>query len=684
MARQQAIRLGAELLPGGARFALWAPRAARVQVCFPNDNRVDLTPHSDGIWHGFVPGVAAGQAYGFRVDGPWDPAAGLRLNPARLLVDPYARQLRGGMDYDGPYLDHVAGDINRFNPADSVGTVPWSVVVADSDPPRPLARPKQLSDSVIYELHVRGFTMNHPRVPEQLRGTYLGLAREAVIEYLLELGITAVELLPVQHFVSEPFLAHKGLRNYWGYNTASFFAPHAAYSATGDPVSEFKTMVSAFHDAGIEVILDVVYNHTAESGDGGPTLSYRAIDQDQYYRFWNGGRSYCDVTGCGNSLDTSQPQVQAMIMDSLRYWATDMGVDGFRFDLATTLIRDQDHRVNHSHPLKQQLETDPILRETKLIVEPWDLGSDGYQVGNWGPRWSEWNDRFRDAIRDFWLAGPTGVQHLATRLCGSPDLFGPRGCPPQASINYITAHDGFTLRDVVSYNHKHNEANGEANHDGSSHNRSFNHGIEGPTDDPAIRAVRTRQARNLLATLLLAAGVPMITAGDEFGRTQLGNNNAYCQDSPISWVSWTDDGDWSENRERIADLLALRANEPLLRQTHFLNDHNPIDQATGRCELTWVNEQGTAMQEGDWWDQSRRTLGRYLVDQDHALLVWFHSGHDPIQVRLPDFPWANGYQLRWHSAEQAEFPEHNFAPGQQLRLPGRCVAILTAQLSASE
>ncbi|NLA28878.1 MAG: glycogen debranching protein GlgX, partial [Propionibacterium sp.] len=531
---------GAHLTSDGCQFILRAPRAKAVELVLLN---TDLPPRTiqmsmvDDSWQAQVPGVQAGQCYGYRVYGEWNPSHGLRDNPAKLLVDPYARAITSGIDYLGPVRDHLADSRDKIDERDSVGAVPLSVVVPHKPRPVPIARRRPLSESVIYELHVKGMTQLHPDVPEHLRGTYAGLAYPSVINHLKRLGVTAVELLPIHHFVSEESITALGKTNYWGYSTLGFFAPHAAYCSvgtTGEQVDEFKAMVSALHLAGIEVILDVVYNHTCEGGLDGPTVCFRGIDQRDYYRMNAEMNRNIDVTGCGNSFDTSKPDVLALVLDSMRYWVTEMGVDGFRFDLATTLIRDSHHRVDHNHPFKRVIAHDPLFADIKMIAEPWDVGPFGYQVGHFGPGWSEWNDRFRGFMRDYWR-GVADVQELATRLTGSADLFNGSDRPPSASINFITAHDGFTMRDLVSYSHKHNEANGEDNRDGSNDNRSWNCGVEGETTDPEINTLRRRQVRNLMATLLLSRGAPMITAGDELGRTQLGNNNAYCQDSPISW-----------------------------------------------------------------------------------------------------------------------------------------------------
>jgi len=677
----------------GARFSLWAPRATRVEVALVEEDRSqrnhDLTVDDHGVWSTMLPGVAAEQRYGFRVHGEWNPDEGKRFNPARLLLDPYALAITAGVDYSGPILDHPDEDNFQLDPTDSAFAVPLSVLVAPTPPPLPIATATPLSESVIYELHVKGFTQQHPAVPEHLRGTFAGLAYPAVIEYLTDLGVTAIELLPVHHFVSEPFLIGRGLTNYWGYNTMGFFAPHAAYCSVGTlgaQVQEFKDMVSAYHAAGIEVILDVVYNHTGEGGHEGPTLSFRGIDHAGYYRLTPDQRDDYDVTGTGNSVDSSQPGVLTMIMDSLRHWVTEMGVDGFRFDLATTLLRDRDQAVQQRGTFHQVISSDPVLQKVKLIAEPWDVGPYGYQVGQFAGRWSEWNDQFRGYVRDYWRGQTHGVRELAERLCGSPNLFGDdRG--PSASLNFITAHDGMTLRDLVSYNGKHNEDNGEDNRDGSDDNRSWNCGVEGDTEDPAVLALRHRQAGNLMATLLLATGVPMITAGDEFGRTQRGNNNAYCQDSPISWVSWATREEWGDLTSLTATLLDLRAFNPALRPDRYRHGDLVAPGKDGdgaRKNLAWFSgstdhSPSGEMTEGDWDDDGRRHLGMYVGDPATGFLCWFHSGAEPVTVKLPDHSWARQWEVRATTGPAEEFAER-YEPGAALLIPGRTVLVLQGQV----
>lgn len=684
-------RLGSRLVPGGAEFGLWAPRADKVELSLidghAKQTNIAMERREDGVWTAFVPGVRAEQPYGYRVHGPWDPSTGKRFNPAMLLLDPYARAITGGVDYSGPIHDHTAESHYLPDPVDSSAAVPWSVVVADTPPPRPIARRRPLNECVIYETHVKGYTRLHPLVPEHLRGRYGGLAYPAVIDHLLETGINAIQLLPVHHFVSEPFVVRRGLSNYWGYNTLGFFAPHAFYSTEGtrgEQVREFKDMVSALHDAGIEVFLDVVYNHTGEGGHEGPTLSFRGIDHGAYYRLTNDMRNDYDVTGCGNSVDTSNPWVLEMILDSLRYWVTEMGVDGFRFDLATTLIRDHNQHVQQGHEFKHRIANDPVFAGIKMIAEPWDLGPYGYQVGNWGPGWSEWNDRFRGFVRDYWRGAVQGVQELATRLSGSADIFDRPGRSLQAGVNFVTAHDGFTMRDLVTYDVKHNEANGESNRDGTNDNRSWNCGVEGETDAPEINAFRHRQVKNLMATLLLSTGVPMITAGDEFGRTQGGNNNAYCQDSPVSWVHWETKESWADVHELTKKLLKLRADHPILRPERFRYHSEVLDadgNGLGRVDLTWMDGWDGEMGENDWHDCGRRLLGMYVSDAEEAFLTWYHSGSTPLTIKMPVQPWGSQFQVVAHTATEEELPTEPVLAGHTMTMPAHSVVVMKATVA---
>ncbi|WP_411143556.1 glycogen debranching protein GlgX [Streptomyces sp. x-80] len=710
----------------GTNFALWAGGAEAVELCLFDDaaheTRHPLTELTHEIWHGFLPGVRPGQRYGYRVHGRWDPWTGARWNPAKLLLDPYARAVDGdfgarpertggrpalpaelyGHVRDWPQ-QQVADTVR--DDRDSAPYVPKGVVVGGApgedgadgadDEWRDDHRPKTpWPDSVLYELHVRGFTMRHPGIPERLRGTYAGLAHPAALDHLTGLGITAVELLPVHQFAHEDHLVRRGLRNYWGYNSIGYFAPHAGYAATGtrgQQVGEFKRMVRALHDAGIEVILDVVYNHTAEAGERGPTLSLRGIDNRGHYRLQEDARRYADYTGCGNTLHVVQPNVLRLITDSLRYWVTDMGVDGFRFDLAAALARSL-HDVDMLSPFLAVIAQDPVLRRVKLIAEPWDVGAGGYQVGAFPPLWTEWNDRYRDTVRDFWRGAQRDVRDLGYRLSGSSDLYAWGGRRPYASVNFITAHDGFTLRDLVSYEHKRNADNGEGNRDGTDDNRAWNCGAEGETDDPAVTALRRRQLRNLLTTLLLSTGVPMLVAGDEMGRTQHGNNNAYCQDNATSWLDWSllDDPRWRPLAGLTARLIALRRAHPVLRRRAFFSGR-PQGQG-GLRDLAWFTAAGTEMTEQDWYAPGA-TLGMYLSGNDipqrdargarivdDSFLAVLHAGARPRTVTLPGPPWAREYELVVDTAreEQPGPAGPRSAAGGAITVPGRSVQLFRA------
>ncbi|MFF4212745.1 glycogen debranching protein GlgX [Streptomyces sp. NPDC001796] len=690
----------------GTNFALWAGGAEAVELCLfdgpgpqSRETRVRLTELTHEIWHGFVPGVMPGQRYGYRVHGRWDPWTGARWNPAKLLLDPYARAVDGEFSLPPEVYGHVrdwpdqhVADTVRDD-RDSAPHVPKGVVVHDDDDWADDHRPKTpWADSVIYELHVRGFTRLHPDIPEELRGTYAGLAHPAAIEHLVKLGVTAVELLPVHQFAHEDHLLGRSLRNYWGYNSIGYFAPHAAYASTGtagQQVGEFKRMVKALHSAGIEVILDVVYNHTAEAGELGPTLSLKGIDNRGYYRLQSDARRYADYTGCGNTLHVVQPQVLRLITDSLRYWVTEMGVDGFRFDLAAALARSM-HDVDMLSPFLAVIAQDPVLRRVKLIAEPWDVGSGGYQVGAFPPLWTEWNDRYRGAVRDFWRGALPDVRDLGYRLSGSSDLYAWGGRRPYASVNFVTAHDGFTLRDLVSYERKHNEANGEGNRDGSDDNRSWNCGAEGDTDDERIRALRRRQLRNLLTTLLLSTGVPMLVAGDEMGRTQRGNNNAYCQDNEIGWVDWSLPADpgWRALFDLTCRLIALRHRHPVLRRRAFFSGRPQA--ADGLRDLAWFTPRGAEMTERDWYAPAA-TLGMYLSGRDipgrdargapvvdDSFLAVLHAGDRPVSFVLPGPPWAERYELVVDTSreEQAQAPGTEYRAGATVTVPARAVLLL--------
>jgi len=644
--------LGATPRDGGTNFAVASGIAEAIELCLfdtaGTETRIRLTDYDDGVWHGFLPGIGPGQAYGYRVHGPWDPARGLRCNPAKLLLDPYARATHGEVAFGPGVFDYDAADRDVASSLDSARHVPLSLVTDSmfrwgaDEPPR-----CGYSDTILYEAHVKGLTMRHPDVPEPLRGTYAGLAHEAVINYLTRLGVTAVELLPVHQYVPEEFLLHRGLTNYWGYNTLGYFAPHHAYSAAvragqpGGQVGEFKAMVRTLHHAGLEVILDVVFNHTCEGGAGGPTLCFRGLDNLAYYRLVRDDpRQYYDTTGTGNSLNAGNPVTLRLIMDSLRYWLTEMHVDGFRFDLAATLAR-QEGGFSPMSAFFDMVAQDPLVSQAKLIAEPWDVGQmDSYDLGQFPVLWHEWNGRYRDSMRDFWRSQQTGgIAEFATRFAGSSDLYGPGRRTPSASVNLITVHDGFTLRDLVSYDTKHNQANGESNRDGTNDNRSWNCGAEGPTPDPEVLALRARQSRAMLTTLLLSFGVPMLLGGDELGRTQGGNNNAYCQDNEISWFDWSavDPGLLSFT----AALVAFRRSHPVFRRHRFLTGAQTSD-------LGWFTPPGTPMTDGDWADPNALALGIYLDgsdDPDRAgdgrllldddFLVLINAWWEPLDFTIP-------------------------------------------------
>ncbi|SIQ06574.1 glycogen operon protein [Alkalispirochaeta americana] len=652
--------LGATWDGSGTNFALFSAHAEGVELCLfdPSGNqetgRITLPEFTHEIWHGYLPDVRPGQRYGYRVYGPYDPPAGHRFNHHKLLIDPYARELSGSLIWDDALFGYVVGSEEEdlsFDERDSAPFVPKSVVVDTAFTwgrnPKP-AVPRDRS--VIYEMHPRGYTMGHPDIPEATRGTFSALAHPTIPDYLEDLGINAVELLPVHAFLRDRHLEEQGLTNFWGYNSIAFFAPEPAYLHDGD-IRDFKNFVQVMHDRGIEVILDVVYNHTAEGNHLGPTLSLRGIDNLSYYYLMNDDhRYYNDFTGTGNALELRHPQVLRMVTDSLRYWTEDMHVDGFRFDLATTLARvSGEYRENSA--FLDIVAQDPALSGVKLIAEPWDTGPDGYQVGNFPPGWSEWNDRYRDTVRRFWKGDPGLLGTLASCISGSSDMYNRRGRRPWASINFITAHDGFTLRDLVSYNHKHNEANGEENRDGSDSNNSWNCGVEGPTDDPEILDLRNRQMRNMLTTLLLSSGVPMITAGDELGRTQEGNNNPYCQDNTLSWIPW-DDQD-AKNTDLLAftrQLIALRRDHIVFRRSRFF--HGGLIPGTEVKDITWLSPSGREMTDQDWKNDNLHTLialisgeagNRFLTEEgepepDDTFLMVLHSGHEPIRFKAPTLP----------------------------------------------
>ena len=666
---------GAHLTGDGAEFAVYAGHATGVQLCLFDDGgterRVPMVRHVHGTWSTHVPGVTEGQRYGYRVDGDWDPANGQRHNAAKLLLDPYARAVDGAVDWRpevyGTVVDQslaVGEPADVRDDRDSAAYVPRSVVVGDGfDWGEERAPMTAWCDTVIYETHVIGLTHDLPGVPEELRGTYAGLAHPATIAHLKRLGITTVELLPVHASVSEPHVVQRGMSNYWGYNTLGFFAPHLPYAAANDPVeavAEFKGMVKLLHAAGLEVVLDVVYNHTCEqSAAGGSTLAWRGLDSRAYYRLDERG-SDIDATGCGNTLDLGHPITVRMVLDSLRYWVQEMHVDGFRFDLAVALARGRDDSYHPDHPFLMALRTDPVLSDVKLIAEPWDLGIHGWRTGQFPPPFGEWNDRFRDTVRTFWLpdlardaAGEDGhgVRELGTRIAGSADLFRDARRGPLASINFVTAHDGFTVADLTAYNSKHNGANGEGNRDGSDNNCSWNHGVEGHADTTdGIEALRRRSMRNLLGTLLLSAGVPMLTGGDEFGRTQHGNNNPYCQDSELSWYDW-ELADWQQDlNDTVRHLLDVRRRHPVLRQRHFFPG-SPVD-GDALPALHWHALDGRTLTAEEWNDGRTRTLSVVFdgadIGDDRLLLLFHGSAHD-ASATLPEQTGVSAWKLLWDS-----------------------------------
>jgi isoamylase len=684
----------------GTNFSLFSEHAERVELCLFDDEdtetRVELTERTAFVWHGYLPGIGPGQRYGYRVHGPYDAARGLRFNPAKLLIDPYAKAIEGPVRWDRaetlPYVADGSDDADLYPDAsDSAPAIPKSVVVDEGFDWEGDAPPRTpWNETVIYEAHVKGFTKADRRVREDLRGTYAGLASERSIDYLVSLGVTAVELLPVHHIVDEHFLVDRRLTNYWGYSSIGFLAPHVLYAATGtrgDQVREFKGMVKALHRAGIEVILDVVYNHTAEGNHLGPMLSFKGVDNSAYYRLTpENPRFYTDYTGTGNTLNTVHPSVLRLIMDSLRYWVMDCHVDGFRFDLASALAR-QLHDVDRLHSFFDIIHQDPVLSQVKLIAEPWDVGPGGYQVGNFPVLWSEWNGIYRDTVRDYWR-GATGVGGFAGRFTGSSDLYQLDGRRPFASINFVTAHDGFTLADLVSYNEKHNEANLEDNRDGTNDNRSWNCGVEGPTDDPEVLALRRRQQRNFLATLLLSQGVPMLLGGDELGRTQRGNNNAWCQDNELSWVDWELDDERMELLEWTKRLIALRRAHIVFRRTRFLSGRN--GGGGGLPDVWWFRPDGRRMTIRDWENPESRALGVFLngeglpdltprgePERDDSFLLMFSAHYEPVAFSVPARRFGARWELELSTAEPRLEPgSRRFAAREQVTLPDRSLLVL--------
>jgi isoamylase len=664
--------LGATYDGGGTNFSVFSEVADRVELCLwdPGDpggttgdtteQRIRLREVDGFCWHAYLPGVGPGTRYGFRVHGPWDPSTGARCNPNKLLLDPYAKAIDGSVDWSPACFGYQFDDPDERNDDDSAPHVPKAVVhnpFFDWGNDRPPTVP--MHETVIYELHVKGMTALHPEVPDKQRGTYAGLAHPAVIEHLKGLGVTSVELQPVHQFVHDAHLVERGLRNYWGYNSIGFFAPHNEYASAGGgggQVPEFKSMVKRLHEAGMEVILDVVYNHTAEGNHLGPMLSFKGLDNAAYYRLVSDDPSYyMDYTGTGNTLNMRHPHVLQLVMDSLRYWVTEMHVDGFRFDLASALARGL-HEVDRLSAFFDLIQQDPVISQVKLIAEPWDVGEGGYQVGNFPPRWSEWNGKYRDAVRDYWRGEGGSVAELASRITGSSDLYESDSRHPSASVNFVTAHDGFTLADLVAYNDKHNEANGEGGADGESHNRSWNSGAEGPTDDPEILALRLLRQRNFLATLLLSQGVPMILMGDEAGRSQGGNNNAYCQDNEVSWYDWDDLERNQDLHEFVCQLTDFRRDHPVFRRRRWFVGRSI--RGSEANDIGWLRPDGEAMSDDDWGAGFAKGLGMVLNGDaipwpgtrgepvvDDTFLVVFNAHHEPLEWTAPGEPWGGAWEL---------------------------------------
>ncbi|MEV6266581.1 glycogen debranching protein GlgX [Kribbella sp. NPDC051936] len=688
--------LGATYDGAGTNFAVFSEVADRVDLSLVGDDGaeqlVQLTEVDGFVWHAYLPGVQPGQRYGFRVHGPYNPAEGHRCNPSKLLLDPYAKAIDGQIDGDESLFSYRFAEPDELNTMDNREHTMLSVVTNpffDWGNDRPPGH--AYHETVIYEAHVKGLTKTHPGLPENIRGTYAGIGHPAIVEHLKELGVSAIELMPVHQFAQDGHLQELGLSNYWGYNTIGFFAPHNAYSSTGtrgQQVTEFKAMVKALHEADIEVILDVVYNHTAEGNEFGPTLSFKGIDNAAYYRLVDDDkRHYYDTTGTGNSLLMRHPHVLQLIMDSLRYWVTEMHVDGFRFDLAATLAR-QFHEVDRLSAFFDLVQQDPVVSQVKLIAEPWDVGDGGYQVGNFPPLWTEWNGKYRDQVRDYWRGEKYALAEFASRLTGSSDLYQDDSRRPLASINFITAHDGFTLRDLVSYNEKHNEANGEGGKDGESFNRSWNCGAEGPTDDPEVLRLRAKQERNFLTTLLISQGVPMIAHGDELGRTQRGNNNVYCQDNEIAWIDWELDEPQKHLLEFTRSLLTLRNNHPVLRRRRFFHGDTGID---GLGDLVWFTPNGTEMQNGDWQRDDARAIAVFLNGDaisepdprgepvvDDSFLVLLNGNFEPVDFLLP----PEEYGEHWTVAVDTTHPtgagdEDPHAASSTVQLEARSTLVLT-------
>ena len=691
--------LGASYDGAGVNFALFSQVAQKVELCLfdeeDRETRVEMTEQNSYVWHNYLPGIQPGQRYGYRVYGPYDPAKGLRCNPNKLLLDPYAKAIEGNIDGDESlysYWFKSPEDVTSMNTLDSAPHTMKSAVVNPYFDWGNDQHPNiSYHDSVIYEAHVRGMTNLNLDVPPDIRGTYAGLAYPSVIEYLRKLGVTAIELMPIHQFVNDSFLQEKGLSNYWGYNTIGFFAPHNAYSSSGqrgEQVNEFKSMVKAYHRAGMEVILDVVYNHTAEGNNLGPTLSFKGIDNGAYYRLVdNDRRHYFDTTGTGNSLLMRSPHALQLITDSLRYWVTEMHVDGFRFDLAATLAR-QFQEVDKLSAFFDIVEQDPVISRVKLIAEPWDLGSGGYQVGGFPSSWSEWNGRYRDCVRDFWRSQPSTLPEFASRLMGSSDLYQMNGRRPVASVNFITAHDGFTMNDLVSYNEKHNDANGEGNRDGESNNRSWNCGVEGPTTIKDVNDLRQQQMRNMFATLLCSQGIPMICGGDEVARTQQGNNNAYCQDNVISWTNWDLDDSQKDLLEFVSKLIHLRLEHPVLHRRRFFTGREPGDPDDKIPQVEWMDHTGSIMDMEDWSNTHAFSVmiylngsnipeadwyGNQMVDNNFILI--FNAHYEPIMFTLPDERYGKKWRLVVDT-HNPKGPELNYEAGFAITAQSRSFLLL--------
>ena len=691
--------LGASYDGAGVNFALFSQVAQKVELCLfdeeDRETRVEMTEQNSYVWHNYLPGIQPGQRYGYRVYGPYDPAKGLRCNPNKLLLDPYAKAIEGNIDGDESlysYWFKSPEDVTSMNTLDSAPHTMKSAVVNPYFDWGNDQHPNiSYHDSVIYEAHVRGMTNLNLDVPPDIRGTYAGLEYPSVIEYLRKLGVTAIELMPIHQFVNDSFLQEKGLSNYWGYNTIGFFAPHNAYSSSGqrgEQVNEFKSMVKAYHRAGMEVILDVVYNHTAEGNNLGPTLSFKGIDNGAYYRLVdNDRRHYFDTTGTGNSLLMRSPHALQLITDSLRYWVTEMHVDGFRFDLAATLAR-QFQEVDKLSAFFDIVEQDPVISRVKLIAEPWDLGSGGYQVGGFPSSWSEWNGRYRDCVRDFWRSQPSTLPEFASRLMGSSDLYQMNGRRPVASVNFITAHDGFTMNDLVSYNEKHNDANGEGNRDGESNNRSWNCGVEGPTTIKDVNDLRQQQMRNMFATLLCSQGIPMICGGDEVARTQQGNNNAYCQDNAISWTNWDLDDSQKDLLEFVSKLIHLRLEHPVLHRRRFFTGREPGDPDDKIPQVEWMDHTGSIMDMEDWSNTHAFSVMIYLNGSDIPEADWygnqmvdnnfiliFNAHYEPIMFTLPDERYGKKWRLVVDT-HNPKGPELNYEAGFAITAQSRSFLLL--------